>query len=319
MPPFLLRQVWPGGSFRFFALSGLVFIMAAMKILVTADLHYDIKRSREPVEQLARRVCAEGGDVLVLVGDTAGADMDVFRQCLRLFADFPGRKLLVPGNHCLWCEEGQSSIERYEKLIPQAGAAEGFTVLDFQPVVLGGVGFVGSIGWYDYSLRDDSLGIPLPFYREKISPGAAKYYGSHAELLAAHAHEITERQLSIGTRWMDGWRVNLGMTDEEFLRDVSARLAGQLHTLAGQVERIVAFVHHLPFAELVPPDRPDRFAFAAAYLGAERLGEVLADCEKVTDVYCGHSHWSNSMQAGKINVVNVGSTYIAKKLEVLEI
>ena len=46
-----------------------------MRILVTADLHYDIERSRAPTRQLAREIAATGGDALVLVGDTAGADL----------------------------------------------------------------------------------------------------------------------------------------------------------------------------------------------------------------------------------------------------
>ena len=37
-------------------------IGAGHENLVTADLHYDISRSREPVMLLARRTCASGGD-----------------------------------------------------------------------------------------------------------------------------------------------------------------------------------------------------------------------------------------------------------------
>ena len=69
--------------------------MATTKILITADLHYDIARSREPAERLAEEACRLGGDALVLVGDTAGAQLGPLRDCLRLFGGFPGRKLLV--------------------------------------------------------------------------------------------------------------------------------------------------------------------------------------------------------------------------------
>ena len=112
-----------------------------MRILITADLHYDIARSREPAERLAERVRAEKADALVLVGDTAGIELDPWRQCLALFDGFPGRKLLVPGNHCLWCREGETTLDRYERVLPQVAAEAGFTVLDHQPVVLGTVGF----------------------------------------------------------------------------------------------------------------------------------------------------------------------------------
>ena len=75
-----------------------------------------------------------------------------------------------------------------------------------------------------------------------------------------------------------------------------------------RVRRIVAFVHHLPFADLVPPGRPARFAFAAAYMGSNVLGSVLLGCPAVTDVYCGHSHWRGRRTIGHVNVVNIGST-----------
>jgi len=290
-----------------------------MRILVTADLHYDIARSRRPSEDLARRALETGGDAIVLVGDTCGRTIEPLRQCLRLFADFPGRKLLVPGNHCLWCDGRQDSMERYERLLPAVAAEEGFGVLDHQPVVIGATGLAGSVGWYDYSFRDESLGIPEAFYEAKLSPGAAAYYGGHDELLAAHRHVLTDRQMELGVAWADGRHVRLGMSDARFVEMLADKLAGQLADLSSECERIVAFLHHLPFESMVPAGRPDRFAFAAAYMGAERLGEVLLDCDKLTHVYCGHSHWRDRRRVGRLAVVNIGSTYTDKHLEVLDL
>jgi predicted phosphohydrolase len=291
-----------------------------MKILVSSDLHYDIRRSRQPAEHLAGQVRDVGGDVLVLAGDTTGPDIEIFRDALRLFADFPGCKLLVLGNHELWCDDGQTSLDRYERLLPDLAGEEGFTVLDHQPRIIGRVGLVGSIGWYDYSMRDEELGIPLEFYRRKISPGAAKYYGENEELLEAHRHELTDSQMAVGARWMDGWRIHLGMSDEEFLDRLLVRLDEQLTEISPRVDRIIAFIHHLPFAELLP-DRhlPERFRFAKAFLGSTRIGEALAANPKVTDVFCGHSHWPKHASIGKIAAVNNGSTYIRKRLDILEI
>ena len=227
-----------------------------MKILITADLHYDLGRSRAAARELAARVCAAGGDAVVLVGDTAGARLHWWREALGFFAGFDGRKLLVPGNHCLWCREGEDSIDRYERVLPEVAGEFGFELLDHAPVVLDGVALVGSVGWYDYSFREACLGIPTAFYRAKVAPGA---------------------------------------------------------------DRIAAFIHHLPFEVLVPRGRPDRFAFAAAFMGSQRLGKVLLDCDKVREVYCGHSHWRARARVGRVEAINVGSTYTTKRLEVLEI
>lgn len=290
-----------------------------MRILITADLHYDVVRSRHGAVEMARRVCGLGGDALVLVGDTAGRETSMLRECLRLFEGFSGRKFIVPGNHCLWCRPGESSLERYDRLIPREAGEEGFAVLDHEPAAMGAVGLAGSIGWYDYSFREKSLGIPVAYYRAKVAPGAAERMEEHDALHRSHAGHLTERQLSIGTRWMDGQYVHLGMSDEEFVEKLTDKLARQLSELSQRVERIVAFVHHLPFEELVPRGRPDRFAFAAAYMGARRLGEVLRNCPKVTHVYCGHSHWPARHAIDHMTVVNVGSTYTEKQLEILEL
>ncbi|MFA6133557.1 MAG: hypothetical protein WC869_06025 [Phycisphaerae bacterium] len=67
-----------------------------MRILVTSDLHYDVLRSRPSAQEVAARACVAGGDVLVLVGDTAGAEPGPMKDCLALFETFKGLKLLVP-------------------------------------------------------------------------------------------------------------------------------------------------------------------------------------------------------------------------------
>jgi len=291
-----------------------------MRILITADLHYDLPRSKPAVKVLAEKVLHIGADALVLLGDSAGADYRIFRECLNLFAGFTGEKFLVPGNHCLWCLPGESSLERYEKTLPAAAAEAGFTMLDHRPVAIDGCGFVGSIGWYDYSFREERLGIPLEFYRAKVSPGAAARLEEYRELVERHKDHLADRQYDIVARWMDGLYVKLGMTDEQFLEYLLGKFRRQLEVFQAdnRVERIVVFMHHLPFRRLLPENRPDKFAFAAAYLGSERFGEVLRQYPKVTDVFCGHSHWYASCYVDNIRAVNVGSRYTHKRIEVLE-
>ena len=114
-----------------------------MRIVASSDLHYNIPRSRASAEDLAARVCALGGDVLVLVGDTAGADFGPFRDALRLFSGFRGLKFLVPGNHCLWSHRGGDSLHRYRTELPTLVAEEGFVLLDHNPQALGAVGLAG--------------------------------------------------------------------------------------------------------------------------------------------------------------------------------
>jgi len=290
-----------------------------VKILATADLHYDIARSRRPTEALAARVCAAAADAVVLVGDTAGADTAPLADCLALFADFGGVKLLVPGNHCLWCRDGEDSLTRYRQVLPAVAAEAGFTVLDHAPQVIGAVGLVGSIGWYDYGFREADLEVPLAFYRAKIAPGAAEVDPAYRHLIDQHGGELTERHYRITARWMDGQNIRLGIDDSAFAAELAETLTRQLAELTGRVERIVAFTHHLPFERLVPRGRPPNFAFAAAYMGSDRFGAVLAAEPKVTCAVSGHSHWPMRRRIGTIDVINIGSTYRNKRLEVLRV
>ena len=46
---------------------------------------------------------------------------------------------------------------------------------------MGDVGFAGSLGWYDYSFAQASLGIPRRFYEAKVSPGVAERLGEFVE------------------------------------------------------------------------------------------------------------------------------------------
>jgi len=106
---------------------------------------------------------------------------------------------------------------------------------------------------------------------------------------------------------------------EELARRVCAQQARQISEMASEVDRVAAFLHHLPFREMVPQGRPPRFAFAAAYMGADALSRVLLAAPKVTRVYCGQSHWKSTHKIRHLTVVNVGSTYTQKHLEVLDL
>ena len=292
-----------------------------MRLVITADLHYDSPKSRLATEALAAEICRAGGDALVLAGDSASAMHEPMRDCLRLFETFPGRRFFVPGNHCIWCLPGEDSMDRYNRILPLLAQECGFVMLDHAPAVLGDVGLAGSIGWYDYSYRDESLGIPLRFYRAKIAPAAAARLSEHRHLVDEYPDDLTPAGRDIGTRWMDGVRVKMPYSDEEFLDLVVSRLRQQLAALQSddRVRQVVACTHHVPFRQILPTGRPAAIAFAAAYLGSDRIGEALAGCDKLTHVYCGHSHWPAREQIGKIQVVNVGSTYYEKRYEVLDL
>jgi predicted phosphohydrolase len=279
-----------------------------MRLLITADLHYNHPRSRPLARELIQRMNAAGGDVLLVVGDTACAQGTELEECLSLFR-FNGPKLLVPGNHELWTT-GRDSYALLTEELPRRCRAIGWHWLSDHPFIAEDLAIVGSLGWYDYSFAQPGLGIPRRFYEQKISPGVAQRLDEWKFLLSDQS-DVSPAALEIVARWNDGARVRLGRTDEQFLRELLQKLDRQLASLR-QVPTVVAAVHCLPFAELLPPSHGAQWDFAKAYLGSARIGEVMLKYPNVRRVYCGHSHFPAQAQVGPIQAINIGSGYRAK-------
>src|SRR5437016_4454521 len=87
-----------------------------MRLLITADLHYNHPKSKSLADELIDQMNADGGDVLIVVGDTAVADGDSLEKCLSRFT-FNGPKLFVAGNHELWTK-GDDSYAIFTDQLP---------------------------------------------------------------------------------------------------------------------------------------------------------------------------------------------------------
>lgn len=286
-----------------------------MRLLITADLHYDHSGSRSVADDLIDRMNATGGDVLLVIGDTATSDGDAIERCLSRF-HFSGPKLLVAGNHELWTH-GPDSHEIFTQALPRRARALGWHWLEEEPFVRDGLAVVGSVGWYDYSFAPSSLGIPRRFYEHKLSPGAAERLSEFAHLLEP-ADDIAPSAREVVARWNDGKFVKLGRSDDAFLQERLDALELQLNELAG-ASQVIAAVHHLPFRELLPPLRAGQWDFAKAFLGSNRIGELLLRFPNVRRVFCGHSHFPAEAHIGPIHAVNVGSGYRHKTFLAIDV
>src|SRR3989344_5149146 len=130
-----------------------------MRVAITADIHYAVGNNQRIVRNFSKKIIRTKADVLVLVGDTFAFNQKLLVECLTLFAPFKGDKLFVAGNHDLWTQ-GTNSLEIYENVLPRIVKQYGFHYLDQKPFTKGEVGFVGNIGWDDYSFKDKNKPIP---------------------------------------------------------------------------------------------------------------------------------------------------------------
>jgi predicted phosphohydrolase len=284
-----------------------------MRLLVTADLHYNHARSKGLAEDVIRAMNAAGGDGVLVVGDTAASDGDDLEACLSHF-QIPGPKLFLCGNHELWTR-GEDSYRLFTEDLPRRVRALGWQWLETEPFVARGFAVVGTVGWYDYTFASRQFVIPRRFYEAKISPGAAEYF-KRADLL--EGGDVSPEALAIVARWNDGKFVKLGRSDEAFSEECVARLDRALASVAGSPEVVVA-THHIPYRELLPPARYNALEFVKAYLGSERLGEVIGRHANVRRAFCGHSHFASRATVGGVEAVNLGSSYRAKTFEAVEL
>ncbi|MFP4058196.1 MAG: metallophosphoesterase [Candidatus Brocadiia bacterium] len=288
-----------------------------MRLIATADLHYDLEPYRPRVEALAARMVAEEADVLAIAGDIFAGDLQWLEACLRLFADFPGEKVLVAGNHDLWTLEGDS-FELYDRTIPRVAGQCGFHDLDAGPRLVGDVALVGTIGWYDYSFRDTALGIPMRFYEHKVAPGYARRFSEYAHLLDPD-EDLPPSALAARSTWNDGRMIRWDLDDHRFTQLTVDRLEGHMAQVEGRARAVVAITHHLPFAPMLRRKSDPSWGFGNAFMGSEALGQALLRHPKVTHLVCGHSHTRDRQRVGHIEAINVGCTYRMKRYEVVSV
>jgi Icc-related predicted phosphoesterase len=287
----------------------------AMRLLATADLHYNQPKSRALADRLIEEMNAIEADVVLIVGDTASSDGEALEECLSRF-QFRGPRLFVAGNHELWTHEA-NSYSIFTAELPKRVRELGWRWLQDEPFIDGDVAIVGSIGWYDYSFAWPELGIPRRFYAAKISPGAAEHFDEFASLFE-QTDDLSPQSRQIIARWNDGRFAKLGRSDEAFLDELLASMEKQLQAVS-QVAKAVVAMHCVPLAGLLPPTGRSQWDFARAFLGSDKLGELIKRFPNVRRILCGHSHFPVEMTIGQIRAINIGSGYREKKYVLIDV
>jgi len=145
-----------------------------MRVGVTSDIHTDISPANE---RIIRYIADEARDaeldVFIICGDISPNIMTLSRT-LSAFHDVESEKLFVAGNHDIWLVGLNSSVTSHDKysLITAICKEHGFHHLGDSPLIVGQVGFCGTIGWYDYSYKRDEYPISEKAYMRKTFAGS---------------------------------------------------------------------------------------------------------------------------------------------------
>jgi len=266
-----------------------------MRIAFTSDVHTDHHATNRLVWQEMIAILQElAPDVFICCGDVA-AEEKQFGMTLMALEQVECPKLFVPGNHdvwvqkAAWVERGITSQRKYYQLLPALCRAAGVHPLWLEPYVLGDVAFCGSLGWYDYSLRnlDFDTHLSVHDYRRKTFEDRVWNDGRFVHWLTSQTADGTQQRLS----------------DEAITAQMVQALAQQLQDVEPRVQRIVGVTHMLPFRSMMQYRHEVRADYFGAFMGSVLLGEVFQSCPKVELVLAGHTHRQVTVQVGRITAL----------------
>jgi len=246
-----------------------------MKVVVISDLHIDTSQYNEAVVwAIVESLEARPVDIICLLGDVSSSDASL-NEVLKAFDSLKAKKFFVPGNHDVWlnprafrsCKDYGSSKDSFFKLfrIFDTCRERGWHSLMSEPCIIDDIGFVGTMGWYDYSFRDVELDTPIEAYEAK--------------------HTLYER-------WVDGdlvyWKSDNGrMHDRDVTKIFNLDLEDHLKQIEGCSKKVCCS-HFIPFKEL--QDGMHRGgSFFNAFGGNRRFGQILVN-NKVDVSFSGHLH-----------------------------
>jgi len=264
-----------------------------MKIALISDLHVDSSPDNfKIVDYLIEKLLSLKPDLFIIAGDIA-ANIQVFNITLKKFSLLSCSKLLVAGNHDIWIDSSSSFLKgihsgiKYYELLPQICKDNNFIYLGLEPYCIDGIGFAGTIGWYNYTFRNkkyDTL-FSIKTYRSK-----------------QFRKTITWNDLNFAY-WMDDLK-GRRKSDEEVALEMETSLKRQIESLKGQgVDRTIVVTHHVPFRKMILYQNRLPWDFFSAFMGSEGLAEIILEESTITHVLCGHSHIKNSLQIGTIKAI----------------
>lgn len=248
-----------------------------MKIAYLSDIHTDSKNNLNFLESVILEIKKLNPDIFILAGDITH-HLHILLKTLQLFDSIHCPKLVIPGNHDIWSTTELTSFDKHEKILPEIFAQFGWHWLPKNPFKMSKIAIVGTMGWYDYSFRHKKANISITHYRSK----------RHGDFT-----------------WMDGvyanWQQNGKEWNDPEILDWVLKMAKNDITEVADFEKIIFISHHIPFENILYQHLPvTKYSFLRAYMGSEKIGELILQHPNIKYVICGHRHISIKQKIGKI-------------------
>lgn len=254
----------------------------SIRIALTSDIHVDTsQKNRNLLPYLAEEINMKEPDALIICGDISPG-LEALGDALWAFHSVKCRKFFVAGNHDVWTgferDSGKTdSFIKYNNIIPEICLKNEFDYLNGRGFLINGYGIAGGMGWYDFSLRNEKLDEQITI--ENYNRGR---------------YRNLQWNDVIYTKWHALGKMN-GLEEEVSPSYICEWMADSLRKAILEIngespERILMATHFIPLKSLLRYSDEPVVDFACAYLGSDKLGEILNDFPSITHWFCGHVH-----------------------------
>jgi putative phosphoesterase len=227
-----------------------------MKLLLASDFHFDVNERMTGnciLGRVIQAIASYNPEVIVISGDVAGGARKVISYLDQMKEALGIPVYFVPGNHDIWVHKGdfEDSWAAYGALYNHESS------LLRQTVKVGGITLVGGMSWYDYSMG------PLGITDDMFAHQKRKF-------------------------WNDAKYAKWHMSDPEVTKKMLLELEIKLEAI--KEEEVLLVNHYLPYEDFVTVKADYNWNICNAYMGTNKLGELIDRYENVRTVLFGHTH-----------------------------
>jgi Icc-related predicted phosphoesterase len=264
-----------------------------MKIFAIADIHIEGKNKNKAYQlpDIISKKNYNKNDVLVIAGDISPF-IGSFHKYLSLFKKIQINKLFVAGNHDIWVNKEGDSKHKYYTQLKEAVLDAGFCYLDSNPIIINQIGFIGNIGWYDYSFKQNNLYLldNCNFIRCKNNQIIKWDDLNDEDYSEKILCSINNGKYQIFTSWNDRIYINWEYRDKEFADICYNKIKDDFDLIDPYAKEIVFISHHIHFYECIVQKKIPEWDFNNAFMGCKVIGDLIKTNQKVSKIIFGHSH-----------------------------
>jgi predicted phosphohydrolase len=266
-----------------------------MKIFAISDIHVDGKNKgiaySLPNKMLHHYAKTKEQAILIILGDVS-QNLPILHNFLKLFQNLPIPKLFLAGNHDVWVPEENDSLVKYMVVLKEAVEDAGFHYLDKEPFIFNRIGFIGNIGWYDYSFKSKFTVVPPDI--KLVRKSTAQYINWDELTNEDYSEKMlvgeTNGNLYVITSWNDRLYIHWDFTDPEFSLRCLKKIKQNFKEIDSKVDRIVFASHHVHFQEGVIVKNKLQWDYNNAFVGSKSIGDFILTQKKVDLLLFAHTH-----------------------------